>query len=218
MQSDFWLERWEKGETPFHLENVHPFLRHFYDLLAPAGGERVFLPLCGKSRDLLWLHRHGHPVLGVELSPLATAAFFAENGLLAEADRHGPFERRRWERLTLLGGDFFALSPAELAGVGAVFDRGALGALPPELRRRYAARLADLLEPGCRVLLVLHEYDRQEMDGPPFAVDARELRELCGAAFAVEPLAREDFLAAAPQLQARGLTALQETAYLLERR
>lgn len=46
-----------------------------------AQGSRVFVPLCGKSLDMIWLAQQGHEVIGVELSPVAVEDFFRENGL-----------------------------------------------------------------------------------------------------------------------------------------
>ena len=43
-------------------------LRYWPELVAgtPAAGQRVLLPLCGKSKDLGWFYRQGYSVVGVE--------------------------------------------------------------------------------------------------------------------------------------------------------
>ena len=39
----------------------------------------ILVPLCGKSKDLIWLQKHFHQVIGVELVPQAVKVFFEEN-------------------------------------------------------------------------------------------------------------------------------------------
>ena len=80
MQQDFWLERWQKGETGFHQEQLNPYLGYFYGEKGVSIEKRqtlkVFVPLCGKSVDMLWLARNGYEVLGIECSEIAVKAFF----------------------------------------------------------------------------------------------------------------------------------------------
>ena len=42
---------------------------------------RFFLPLCGKSTDLIHLYNEGHTVTGVEGVPFVVEQFFRENNL-----------------------------------------------------------------------------------------------------------------------------------------
>ena len=64
MELDFWHRRWQKQEIGFHLETVNPLLQRYWSRMDPASGGRVFVPLCGKSRDLAWLRAQGHEVIG----------------------------------------------------------------------------------------------------------------------------------------------------------
>jgi thiopurine S-methyltransferase len=218
MHPEFWHARWEAGQIGFHQPEIHVFLRQLWPRLGLPGGERVFVPLCGKSLDMLWLLEQGQRVLGVEISPLAVAAFFQENGLHAEIHDQEGFQRWRLDELELWCGDYFDLRPEHLAGIGAVYDRASLIALPPEMRRRYADHLASLLAPGTAVLLITLTYPQTQMAGPPFAVIEAEVRALFGADFAVEWLETKDILDAEPHLRARGLTDLLEQAWRLVRR
>ena len=59
MNPDFWRERWENREIGFHRDAAHPYLTRFWPTLGIAPGSRVFVPLCGKSNDLLWLRPFG---------------------------------------------------------------------------------------------------------------------------------------------------------------
>src|SRR5574340_1608572 len=147
MKKDFWLERWERKEIGFHQDEINPYLRQYWQELHLARGSEVFVPLCGKSRDMLWLREQGHAVLGVELSPLAAQAFFEENGLSPQRTRGERFDSYEADGIRILCGDFFDLDRDDLAGVKAVYDRASLIALPPEMRERYARHLESILPP-----------------------------------------------------------------------
>jgi thiopurine S-methyltransferase len=81
MEPDFWFERWQRGEIGWHGAEFNRHLLDYWPLLGLPAGTRTFVPLCGKSLDLLWLAGRGERVLGVELSQLAVESFFAEQGL-----------------------------------------------------------------------------------------------------------------------------------------
>ena len=116
MEPEFWLERWRRGETGWHLDEVNCHLVDLWSRLEMPAGSRVFVPLCGKTLDLLWLASRGHRVLGVELSRLAVEALFAENGLVPRITDEPPFVRFQVDELEVLCGDLFDLMLAHLAG------------------------------------------------------------------------------------------------------
>ena len=181
-----WLARWRDGRIGFHEGNPNTFLeRH---LGALAGRRRVLVPLCGKAEDLAFLAAHGHEVLGIELAEQAVREFFAAHALKPSIVAHGPFTAYRAGSITLLAGDMFDLSPRWAGPIDALYDRAALIALPPELRRRYVDLVRALLPAGAPGLVITLEYDQAVMAGPPFAVLEAELRSHFGAATAIELL------------------------------
>lgn len=186
MEHQFWLERWENNQIGFHQAEVNAYLGSHWEELGLAEGAPVFVPLCGKSLDMLWLRSQGHAVLGVELSEKAVAAFFAENDLTPEVGRSGPFVEYTSDGLRLLAGDFFALSRDELAGICAVYDRASLIALPPSMREDYARHMATLLPSGAHILLITMEYRHGVLDGPPFSVSEEEVNRLFSPYFRIE--------------------------------
>lgn len=217
MEPSFWHERWERAEIGFHKSEINAHLSEFWSTLQLAPGQRVFVPLCGKSLDLLWLAGEGHPVTGVEISAIAVAAFFAENNLPAQRYHHGAFEVWEQGAIRILCGDFFALTAASVADCAAVYDRAALIALPPPLRQRYVQHLDTLLPAGMRTLLITLEYEQSARPGPPFAVDEAEVRHLYGASHAIEVLHVRDALSAESRWRERGITWLYERVYRLTR-
>ncbi|MCF7983879.1 MAG: thiopurine S-methyltransferase [Thiohalocapsa sp.] len=218
MKPEFWQQRWQRGEIGWHAEEFNRHLtEHWSRLGAPAGG-RVLVPLCGKSLDMLWLAGRGHRVLGVELSDIAAAAFFEDNGLSPAVTDEPPFRRYRVDELEILAGDFFDLDSSQAQGISAVYDRAALIALPPQMRPAYAERLAALLPAQVPSLLITLDYVQSQMQGPPFAVSRDEVAELFGTAFEIETIADVDILAESPRFAERGLEQLAEHVYRLRRR
>ncbi|MHB8453574.1 MAG: thiopurine S-methyltransferase [Acidiferrobacterales bacterium] len=218
MQADFWLERWQNNEIGFHQAEVNLHLQdHWPRLRAPSGGT-VFVPLCGKTRDMLWLRAQGYGILGVELSPIAVRDFFAENRLNVQVTASPPFDRWEADGVTLLRGDFFDLTSADMTSVVGVYDRASIIALPPQMRERYVSRLADILPAGVETLLVSMEYPQHEMAGPPFSVSEDAVRELYERQYIVEHLYSKDILNENPNFRRRGLTRLSEQIFHIQPR
>jgi len=218
MQPEFWHDKWERNEIGFHQESINQYLRDHWDRLGLAQAEPVFVPLCGKSQDLLWIQEKGHPVLGVEISPLACRAFFAEAGMDPEITTEGAFTRYRCEDISLLCGDFFALTADHVSDIGAVYDRAALIALPAEMRARYAEHLQAIIPNGARVLLVTLEYPQADMQGPPFSVSEAEVQQLFEPRFEVQLIHRNELGRDDPFAKRRGLSDMWEKVFVLSRK
>lgn len=213
MNPEFWHSRWRENQIGFHQSETNKLLMKYWPDICPDAGVQVFVPLCGKSLDMLWLADRGHGVLGVELSEVAVHSFFEENRTVPETGQVDGFTVKSVGRVALWCGDFFNLEPAHLAGIGAVYDRASLIALPPEMRRSYASQMARIVPPGVPTLLLTVTYDESEIDGPPFSVGDDEVRELYGEHGEVTHLDTRDALKSSPGLQERGLKALTTSAY-----
>jgi len=218
MDPDFWHRRWREGRIGFHQDRPMPLLLEHWPALALAPRSQVFVPLCGKSLDMAWLAAQGHRVLGVELSPLAVAQFFDEHGLTPQVHDSRYGRHYRAGDIELICGDVFGLDAGALAGCAAVYDRAALIALPPPLRRRYVGELHARLPAGCRGLLITLEYPQHERHGPPFAVPEAEVCKLYGRDWNVVTLERRDVLAHEPGFIADDVSALDTVVYQLSRK
>lgn len=179
MEADFWHQKWEKNDIGFHREEANPLLADHFDALKLSQGSRLFLPLCGKTRDIAWLLSQGHRVAGAELSALAVTQLFEELGIKPDVVDAGALTHYRSEALDLFLGDFFELEPERLGAVGAIYDRAALVALPETLRKRYAAHLTRITDSAPQ-LLVTYVYDQTVIDGPPFSVNDEEVLQHYG--------------------------------------
>lgn len=168
-----WLQCWRDRQTDFHQKTVNHFLTRFWPSLAQVSGSRVFVPLCGKSLDMIWLAAQGHQVIGVELSPIAVRAFFRENSLKPILRRHGKFVLWQHGRISILCGDYFALSQADLGVIDTVYDRAALTALPDDIRCLYVAHLREIVPATSEVfLLTIEDADENEPRSQALGVGA----------------------------------------------
>ena len=218
MHRDFWQARWDEGRIGFHQDEVNPYLQRYWPSLGVTSGAMVFVPLCGKSRDMLWLRDQGYSVIGVEIVPRAVEAFFAENNLTVTQRPHGAFTLWESEDIKIFQGDFFDLSADDVAEIAAVYDRASLIALPPAMRQRYATQLRAIVPSETNVLLVTMDYSQAEMHGPPFAVTEQEVAALYQDYFKIDQVCSEDMLAANPRFQDQGLNRLLERIYVLTER
>ena len=180
MEVDFWHQVWRDDRIGFHAPEVNSFLRGESDRLGFGPGKRVFVPLCGMSRDMTWLAGRGADVVGVEISRVAIERYFRERGLDPEVDRVGEFERFRGGGVSIFCGDFFDIGAEETGEIDRFYDRAALIAMPPEMRPGYAAHLLSILGPQPEGMVVTLEHDRGS--GPPFSVEQREVEQLFGSA------------------------------------
>lgn len=214
--NELWQQCWRDSETEdFHQPAVNANLVKFWPGLGLSPSDRVFVPLCGKSLDLLWLADQGHPVVGVELSPIAVGAFFAESRLAATRQRDGKFTRWQSGRIDILCGDFFDLTAADLGDITVVFDRASLTALPEELRHAYLAHLRKILPEQCRMfLLTTEEPDAGETAEQAFAI-ADEITRLYTLAFDIQLRHVESIFESAPEQSGGRPVRIEHKVYLL---
>ena len=217
MQPDFWLDRWRTAQIGFHQAAVDRHLQAYWPLLKLPANSPVFVPLCGKSLDLMWLRERGHSVKGVELSPVALESFVMEHGIPARRRVLKGFDVYEADGLTLFRGDYFKLAAALLGSVSAVYDRAALISWTPEAREAYVKHLTLLTSPGTQTLLIAVEFPAEQMQGPPFPLTRDAIETLYAGHYSIEELARHDILDLEPRLKARGLTELREVCYRMTR-
>lgn len=176
MQPDFWKSRWSEGKIGFHEGAPNTLLTRHAGRIADR--RRVLVPLCGKAEDLAFLAARDHEVIGIELVENAVSAFFTEHGTTPTIVRRGPIAIYTAGAITLIAGDLFTVTEADVGAIDAIYDRAALIALPPDLRRRYVDHLHTLVPSRTRSLLITLEYPQDKHEGPPFSVPEAEVRAL----------------------------------------
>lgn len=200
-----WLERWREGNIGWHEAEGNSSLKKHWT----ATGKRVLVPLCGKTRDLIWLEQQGNEVVGIELSELAVKAFFEENEMAyscAEGTLTAYVAKSR--SITIYCGDFFEFTEGPF---DAYYDRGALIALPADMRRVYAEHTRTLLHTDAAQLIISLEYDESIAAGPPFSVCAEEILGYWPSLQRVD--AYDDIENGPPKFRKAGLDAMIEVVW-----
>lgn len=215
MKPKFWLERWQKNQIGFHQAEHNKLLLEFWHRTGLAAGERVFVPLCGKSLDMRWLIHAGHPVTGVEMAQIAVDTFFAEAQVQPQAQVVDRFMQYATDDLRIYLGDFFDLTAPLLEDVKGIFDRGALVALPPDMRFRYVDHLLRIVPDDTRILLLTFEYDQNLVAGPPHSVMPEEVEQLYGSRCEVQLLESIVTELLPPHFADQGVSKAVESVYLL---
>lgn len=210
MEAQFWIDSWNIGgtKTSFHRRDIHPYL---FKHLPPVTlqGKRVLVPLCGKTLDLLYFRDYADHVIGVELVEKAVQQFFAEQQI--------PYVQRgnRYEsaRLTLICGDFFALTTADVAAIDLIYDRASLVALPFPMRQRYIQQVQELLPVGGQQFVNTLEY-APLLPEPPFSITPEEVATYYGATHQIQHL-EAPVLPEHGMVRKFGLYYLKEHGFLL---
>jgi SAM-dependent methyltransferase len=157
----FWDERFRQGFTPWEQAGVPAAFAAFASRTAPCP---VLISGCGSAHEAAWLAQAGWTVRAIDFSADAVAAARA---------RLGPYAA------LVEQADFFAYRPPFVPGW--IYERAFFCALPPGRRAEYAARMAQLLEPGG--LLAGFFFFDDAPKGPPFGIARADLDALLSPSF-----------------------------------
>jgi SAM-dependent methyltransferase len=160
--AEFWDARYREAFTPWDAGGVPAALQRF--IAGEHAARRVLLPGCGTAYEARAFAERGHDVLAIDFSALALERARA---LLGE-----------WSHV-LRYADFFADdlgAPFDL-----VYERAFLCALPRPHWPRWAARVAEIVRSGGRVIGFFFRSDDER--GPPFGLKAGEIETLLAPAF-----------------------------------
>ncbi|KAF2737475.1 S-adenosyl-L-methionine-dependent methyltransferase [Polyplosphaeria fusca] len=150
--------------------------------------KRALVPGCGKGYDVAVLAARGYDAYGLEISEgaVGTAREWVEGetGQGGEGEYEVQDEKIGKGKMQVLLGDFFSDGwVRESGGLGEgfdlIYDITFLCALPPSLRPRWAARMAQLLAPdGALICLEFPTHKPPASGGPPFASPSLVYEEL----------------------------------------
>lgn len=169
MEHEFWHQRWANNDIGFHEAAANPLLTQYIHRLQLHRNARIFVPLCGKTRDIHWLLSQGYQVVGAELNEMAVQQLFSELEQEPKVQEFDDLTHYHSDNMDIYVGDIFQLSGTTLGSVDAIYDRAALVALPESMRQTYAKHLMDITHTAPQ-LLICFEYDQSIMDGPPFSI------------------------------------------------
>lgn len=218
MDQQYWHTKWKQHELGFNQISPNVLLQKFLPHFGLQTGAKIFVPLCGKTIDMIWLSQQGYEVIGVELSPIACEAFCNDYDLQPIVSQTGALVRYHSpnKKITLFCGDFFAFKKEQLGQIDLIYDRAALIALPTETRRHYATHLSYLMDLETQTLLITTQFDQTQMQGPPFSVGEQEIRNLYPSPFTIQQLYDKPIQCIAEHLQSKGLARAHEQAYAIK--
>lgn len=211
MDASFWHQRWEKNEIAFHQSKANPLLVEYFHQLSLTKGNRIFVPLCGKTLDISWLLSNGYRVAGAELSQIAIEQLFMELGVQPTISGVGEVDQWSAKDIDIFVGDIFAVSRKILGPVDAVYDRAALVAFPEGMRNRYTAHLTEITDKAPQ-LLITYDYDQNVMEGPPFSISNEEVKRHYRVHYNVTLIASADVSSGL-----KGKCAAKENVWLLKK-
>lgn len=201
MNPEFWHKRWQEKRIGFNQSAVNPLLTEYINHLDLAAGSRIFVPLCGKSIDMVWLAAQGYDVVGVELVETAVQEFFAEQNIQPIVSQHAenPVIKRYQGQLvdgdeqrtiTLWVVDIFALTSTDIGIIDAIYDKAALIAMPADMRPDYSEQIRKVSDNAPQLLITL-DYDQSKKEGPPFSINGEQLQQYYGNHYQLCELASE---------------------------
>ncbi|MBT1451752.1 thiopurine S-methyltransferase [Glaciecola sp. XM2] len=210
MHHDFWHRRWQKNEIGFHEPDGSHLLKTYFNQFELAEGARIFVPLCGKTKDIGWLLFKGFQVVAIELNETAVNALFDELGISPSVTEQDGFKLFSAPDLQVFVGDFFALQASHIGDIQGIYDRAALVALPDEMRIRYVQHLIDITH-ATQQFLVTYDYDPLLFSGPPFSVEKDAVNAYYHDLYNISMLFRDKV-----QGGFRGHSEVFESVYLLK--
>lgn len=119
------------------------------DLLQPEiESKKVFIPLCGKTKDIPFLYNLGHEVFGVESVASVVEELNSENNLGMTFDPERALYQTEDRRLKVLLGDLFKCRIEDWGPFDCVWDRGSFVAIDYPLREAYVGVMQKALNYG----------------------------------------------------------------------
>ena len=178
MDPEFWLNKWSSNQIGFHEASVHNLLKNWWPSLGGRTDNSVFVPLCGKSLDLLWLRERHDSVVGVEISEIAAVSFFEEHDLNFTRAELGSYSIFSSDGIQIYCGDIFRIPLSEFPTFDLVYDRASLVALSPPDRIRYENILTKITVRGSKILLITVDYNPKIVSPPPHILTKTLLNEV----------------------------------------
>jgi thiopurine S-methyltransferase len=215
VKKDYWLKKWQLNDIAFHESHINPDLINYLPSLNLNAGDGVLVPLCGKTKDMLWLAEQGLNVVGVELSNIACNDFFAELNVIPNITEQENFTKYEYNNITLFCGDLFSLSSHDFPTIQAVYDCKALIALSSDMRKKYLHHLVSCLGTQIKFLLLTIE-TTCIITPPPYLVDSNEVNLLYGFYFnSVARVKCETVFDIPENFRKKGYTDMTESVYII---
>lgn len=153
----FWEQRYEHQQTGWDLGMVSPPLKAYFDQLHDKN-IRILIPGAGNAHEAIYLLENGFSnITVIDIAPTPIA--------ILQAKCEQEIEKGK---LKLICGDFFA----HKGEYDLVVEQTFFCAINPDLRKKYAEKMATLLALNGKLIGVM--FDKMFEGGPPFGGSATE--------------------------------------------
>ncbi|MBS1644899.1 MAG: methyltransferase domain-containing protein [Bacteroidetes bacterium] len=171
LDRDFWNTRWQNQETGWDIGYASPALTEFAANF-PNKNAAVLIPGCGNAYEAEMLLEKGfRDITLVDIAPIAVAQLQKK------------FEGR--PEIKVICSDFFQ----HLGHYDLMLEQTFFCALPPNYRKEYVAKAAQLIKPGGELVGLLFDIDFAKA-GPPFGGHEGAYRELFAPYFTIATMER----------------------------
>jgi SAM-dependent methyltransferase len=171
---EYWETRYKTEDSPWDLPEASPPLLHFLRSGIDKR-QRILIPGGGRGYELAWMQQQGfEKVKLIDWSSLAIETLKQRHPDIPDS--------------AFICQDFFQ----HRNQYDLILEQTFFCALPPEMRPRYAAHMAELLSPGGKLAGVWFNFPLTEK-GPPFGGNESEYRALLEPYFEIEALHPSEF-------------------------
>lgn len=165
---EFWSQVWDEGTIRFHQNNYNSeMIKYFNDI--DLKGKSVFIPLAGKTKDILYFLEKGANVTAIEFWEPAVISFFEENNIAYKKHGYSFFA----DNLTFHAMDFFNFSTDTPFDV--LYDRASQVVFNKADRPHYYQHISKLINPKTILLLFSIDHDGSFEYGPPHKIPKSEI-------------------------------------------
>ena len=161
VDAEFWNERWLKGETAWDMGRPSTPLKEYIDTLQDKN-LKILIPGCGNAYEAEYLFQKGFTRVYV--------IDYAAKALEEFSKRVPDFPKSH-----LICGDFFGLAENNF---DLILEQTFFCAIDPSLRKRYAEKMHEVISPTGRLVGLLFNDPKLNLDSPPFRGSEQEYREI----------------------------------------
>ncbi len=215
MSNQLWKAKWKRNDISFHQPVINPLLQQYLSTLNLYAGDRLLIPLCGKSVDMDWLSQSGFRVTGIEISEIAIKAYFDALQVSPAKQRHGCFTRWSYQNVEIWCGDIFDLTMMDLSNIKVLYDNASLTAFPADDRIQYIRHFSDNLPHDCQILLITDETPDDQQFNSVMTIDS-EVSALYSTDYQIELLHGKNCIKKDPANPLAPEQPMQEKVYLIK--
>ena len=166
---NFWSQVWQEGTIRFHQKDYNSQMMNFFKDI-DLKNKTVFIPLAGKTKDIMYFLERGAHVTAVEFVEQAIVEFFEDNEILYKKTGN----LYQCENLNFYAMDLFDFKSENKFDV--LYDRASQVVFNSESRPAYYQLLSTVITPQTIVLLGSIDHAGPKEYGPPHKISPEEIK------------------------------------------